>query len=98
MASQLEEALDPILHTGDFKNVVELKQVRPPSDSEKYFVLTNHFIPPKITNFQLVIVEHKNDTFSINGSHDIMALSILHWIMGVIVNIVYCLAKWHLLV
>ena len=44
--STAESSLDPAVLSGDFKRAVQLKQSRALSNSEKYYLLTNHFVPP----------------------------------------------------
>ena len=44
--STSNDSLDPVVLSGDFKRVVQLKQSRALSNSEKYYLLTNHSVPP----------------------------------------------------
>ena len=46
-----ENSLDPAVLSGDFKRVVLLKQSRALSNNEKYYLLTNHFVPPQNYKF-----------------------------------------------
>ena len=58
--------LDPTVHFGDFKKVVELMYQRVLSDDKKYYLLIRHFTP---TNFHFLIMVSKNTPFSIVGLH-----------------------------
>ena len=59
--------MHPAISSGDFDRVVHLKAERELTDSEKFYLLNHHFVPPLVTNFDLIHLENNQDDFKSSG-------------------------------